>query len=241
MANLNNREKTVVVSALKEKYTLSLLLYELDLPRSSYFHHISVMKQPDKYSTLRFLIKNTFHESNGCYGYRRIWKKLQHQGIVVSEKLIRKIMKEESLVVCFVNKRKYQSYQGEISPEVENIISRDVHTDAPNTKWVTDITKFALPAGKVYLSPILDCFDGLLVSWTIGTSPKAELVNCMLDAAICGLRTGELPIIHTDRGYHYRWPGWIERMEKAGLTRSMSKKGCSPDNSACEVFLQIKK
>lgn len=114
------------------------------------------------------------------------------------------------------------------------IISRDFHTDAPNTKWVTDITEFALPAGKVYLSPILDCFDGLVASWTIGTSPKAELVNRMIDAAICGLRTGELPIIHTDRGCHYRWPGWIERVEKAGLTRSMSKKGCSPDNSACE-------
>lgn len=39
-----------------------------------------------------------------------------------------------------------------------------------------------------------------------------------------------------NRGCHYRWPGWIERMEKAGLTRSMSIKGCSPVNSACEGF-----
>jgi transposase-like protein len=73
MANLNNREKTVVVSALKEKYTLSLLLNELDLPRSSYFYQIYVMKQPDKYAMLRNLIKNTFHENKDCYGYRRIW------------------------------------------------------------------------------------------------------------------------------------------------------------------------
>ena len=46
----------------------------------------------------------------------------------------------------------------------------------------------------------------------------------------------EHPIVHTDRGGHYRWPGWIERMDAAGLTRSMSKKGCSPDNAACEGF-----
>ena len=236
MKNLSNREKTVVVSALKEKYALSLLLRKLSLPRSSYFYQMSVMKQPDKYATLRTLIKDTFHESKGCYGYRRIWKQLQNQGIIVSEKLIRKIMKEESLVICFVNKRKYQSYRGEISPEVENIVSRDFHADAPNTKWLTDITEFALPAGKVYLSPMLDCFDGMIVSWKIGTSPKADLVNSMLDTAISGLKADELPIIHTDRGCHYRWPGWIERMEKAGLTRSMSKKGCSPDNSACEGF-----
>ena len=88
----------------------------------------------------------------------------------------------------------------------------------------------------MYLSPIIDCFDGLPVSWTIGTSPDADLVNTMLDSAISTLKNDEKPIVHSDRGCHYRWPGWIERMEKADLTRSMSKKGCSPDNSACEGF-----
>lgn len=58
----------------------------------------------------------------------------------------------------------------------------------------------------------------------------------MLDRAISHLPEGKHPIIHSDRGCHYRWPGWIERMNRAGLTRSMSKKGCSPDNSACEGF-----
>ena len=74
------------------------------------------------------------------------------------------------------------------------------------------------------------------VSWTIGTSPNAELVNTMLDIVIDNLPTEAHPIIHSDRGAHYRWPGWIERTKNAGLTRSMSKKGCSPDNAACEAF-----
>ena len=101
---------------------------------------------------------------------------------------------------------------------------------------MTDITEFHIQAGKTYLSPIIDCFDGLPVSWTIGTSPDAILVNTMLDEAISVLGEDEHPIVHTDRGSHYRWPGWIERMEKVHLIRSMSKKGCSPDNSACEGF-----
>ena len=54
-----------------------------------------------------------------------------------------------------------------ISSHVENVIKRDFHTDFPNTKWLTDITEFSLPTGKVYLSPIIDCFDGLVVSWSI--------------------------------------------------------------------------
>jgi transposase InsO family protein len=101
---------------------------------------------------------------------------------------------------------------------------------------LTDITEFSIPAGKVYLSPIIDCFDGLVVVWAIGTSPSADLANSMLDDAIALLNDEEHPIVHSDRGGHYRWTGWIDRMETAGLTRSMSKKGCSPDNSACEGF-----
>ena len=71
---------------------------------------------------------------------------------------------------------------------------------------------------------------------TIGTSPNVALVNSMLDQAVATLKNGEKPIVHSDRGCHYRWLGWIDRMEYTGLTRSMSEKGCSPDNAACEGF-----
>lgn len=117
-----------------------------------------------------------------------------------------------------------------------NVIQRNFNADAPNEKWLTDITEFSIPEGKVYLSPVIDCFDGMPVCWNVGTTPNAELVNGMLDNAISCLNADEHPTVHTDRGCHYRWPGWISRMEKAWLQRFMSKKGCSPDNSACEGF-----
>lgn len=125
---------------------------------------------------------------------------------------------------------------GEISPAVPNEINRDFHAERPNEKWLTDITEFSIKAGKVYLSPIIDCFDGMPVAWTIGIHPNAELVNAMLKKAIATLKTDEKPVIHSDRGCHYRWPEWIKLMTENGLTRSMSKKGCSPDNAACEGF-----
>ena len=83
---------------------------------------------------------------------------------------------------------------------------------------------------------MIDCFDGLPVAWSIGTSPNAELVNTMLDSAISTLAANEHPIVHSDRGCHYRWSGWINRMNEAELVRSMSMKGCTPDNAACEAF-----
>ncbi len=161
---------------------------------------------------------------------------LHNEGIIVSEKVIRRIMKEENLTVKQKRKRKYNSYMREIPPAVDNLIDRDFHAEEPNQKRLTDITEFSIKAGKVYLSPMIDCFDGMPVKWTIGTSPNATLVNTMLAEAIATLKPDEKPIVHSDRGCHYRWSGWIVLMKEAGLTRSMSKKGCSPDNSACEGF-----
>ena len=101
---------------------------------------------------------------------------------------------------------------------------------------LTDITEFAIPSGKVYLSPVVDCFDGMISAWKTSTNPDAKLVNDMLDEYSGKLTHGERPILHSDRRVHYRWPGWIDIMKTYGFTRSMSKKGCSPDNSACEGF-----
>lgn len=120
----------------------------------------------------------------------------------------------------------------------ENLINRDFHANkAPNEKWLTDINEFQILSGKVYLSPIIDCFDGMVISWSIGTQPDAALVNAMMDTAIETVVDGEAwPIVHSDRGAHYRWPGWLSRIDEAKLVRSMSRKGWSQDSAACEGF-----
>jgi transposase InsO family protein/transposase-like protein len=236
---LTNKEKCNLIDALRMAYPLNCLLAMLEMPKSSYFYQRESQSKADKYTDLRTEVKTVFSENNGRYGYRRVHAVIRNGGKTVSEKVIRRIMSEEKLVVPRKNKRKYSSYMGDISPAVENIVDRDFHADKPNAIWLTDLTEFHIPAGKVYLSPIIDCFDGLAVSWTIGTSPNAELVNEMLDGAICMLHDDEKPVVHSDRGGHYRWPGWISRMDEAGLTRSMSRKACPPDNAACEGFFGI--
>lgn len=140
---LKNREKALIVDALRDRHSLPLLLGRLSLTKSSYYYQKAVLRREDKYESLSFTI--------------------------------------------------------------------------------------------------LDCFDGMVPYWTIGETPDASLVNGMLDQAIFGLGEGEHPLIHSDRGCHYRWPSWIERMSQAGMKRSMSNKGCSPDNAACEgLFGRIK-
>jgi len=234
--NLTNTEKSYVIDALVGTYRLCELLNSIKLSKSSYFYRQKATLRPDKYKDLRTKIKTVFQRNFQCYGYRRIHAELQKGGNPVSEKVVRRIMREENLLPHCTRTKRYNSYKGEITPAVPNIIKRDFHSDIPTTKWLTDLTEFALPAGKVYLSPMIDCFDGSVVSWAIGTKPNAELVNTMLDGAVALLGEGEHPIVHSDRGSHYRWPDWIRKTESAGLIRSMSKKGCSPDNAACEGF-----
>jgi len=130
------------------------------------------------------------------------------------------------------------SYRGEIIPSPETSIDRHFSAAAaPNQKWPTDSIEFQISAGKVYLSPMIDRFHGLVASWTVGARPDAKLVNTMLHSAFESVPGCEVrPVVHPDRGAQYRWPGWISRMKHARLIRSMSRKGCSPDNAACEGF-----
>jgi putative transposase len=234
--DLKNREKTLLIDALRATYRVVELLDALSLPRSSYFYHLARMQRPERYQEARTDVGRIFEENRRVYGYRRIHLMLRRIGTVISEKVIRRIMAEEQLVVISKRRRRYSAYLKKITPAVANVVQRDFHAEKPSEKWLTDITEFQIPAGKAYLSPMVDCFDGSVVSWTIGTRPDAELVNSMLDLAVSTLGPDKKPTVHTDRGSHYRWPGWIERMKNAELTRSMSKKACTADNAACEGF-----
>ena len=193
LSALNNKEKAVTIDVLKNRYSLPTLLRKLKLSKSSYYYQEKVLGQVDKYENVRNKIITLFNENKHRYGYRRIHALLKRENIIISEKIVRRIMNEEHLTVKIKKTHKYNSYKGEISPAVGNIINRNFSAEKPNEKWLTDITEFAIPAGKVYLSPIVDCFDGLLVTWNIGTSPDAILVNTMLNNAIQLLKPGEKP------------------------------------------------
>ena len=223
-----------------------MLLDVTGVSPSSYYYERKALKKPDKYACLRPLIRAISDSSNQTYGSPRIWIYLRRRGIYVSEKVIRRLMKEEKIVVHYATrKRKYSSYIGEITPAVENKVRGNFHASSPNTLWLTDITEFSVCGTKVYLSPMIDCFDGQVVAWETSRHPDSMLVSSMLEKAIKTVseKKREEPTnrqtaltIHTDRGGHYRGGEWIERLDGLGITRSMSRKGNSGDNAACEGF-----
>lgn len=235
-SSLKNKEKVVIVDAVKKMYPLQERLRAMKIPRSSYYYHKRREKKPDPDQEKRELIREAFEQSKQTYGYRRVHILLKNKGITMSEKVIRRLMKEMNLMPRCKKKKRFSSYQGEISPAPDDLVQRNFHSGRINELWLTDISEFTIPAGKVYLSPVVDCCDGGLTSWSIGTRPNEALTNRSLLDACQTLKEDEHPILHSDRGCHYRWPTWIAITEENGVRRSMSKKGCSPDNAACEGF-----
>lgn len=236
--NLTNREKTILVKQISEAQSVSVksLLPAVGLAHSTYHYRLNAMRRPDRDAWLLPLVEGAFENSEKRYGYKRVHLELQGMGITVSAKRVMKLMTKHGMVPLFKSAKRYSSYKGELTRAPENLVNRDFHADGPNMLRVTDLTEFSIPAGKAYLSPLIDCYDGLPVAWTIGTSPNAELADGMLSDACSTLGEGDRPVIHSDRGCHYRWPEWIRICEEHKLTRSMSAKGCSPDNAAAEGF-----
>ena len=164
MNDLKNKEKVAVIDAMKEKYPLPVLLRKMKLPRSSYYYQIKALAIEDIHKHMRREVDRIFLENKARYGYRRIHAELKKIGIKVSEKVVRRVMKEDGLEVKIRKTKKYSSYKGEISPAVPNEVQRNFHSEKPNELLLSDISEFAIPSGKVYLSPTVDCFDGMLVT-----------------------------------------------------------------------------
>lgn len=238
---LPNSVKTTVVDTLRSQWPLALLVDVLGLPPSSYYYHRKVKQAGDKYEQLRVLIKKIALENHYVYGSRRIWIALRKCGQRVSEKIVRRVMKEERIAVYYAKKkRRYSSYEGEVSPAPEDLVKHDFHADEPNQLWLTDVSEFAGPDGKVYFSPIIDCFDGKIVAYRCQRDARKTLTQAMLEDGIAYLTQCRADpcqlVLHSDRGGHYRCKEWLARTEQVGIQRSMSRKGCSPDNARCEGF-----
>ena len=245
---LPNKAKAKIADELRGRLPLALLLEALRLPPSSYYYAASAAMRPDAHAQLRPLIREIAAESGNTYGSPRMWLTLRRRDVLVSEKVVRRLVKEECIEVRYAKrKRKYSSYVGEITPAVDNLVAGVFRAEEPNRLWLTDVSEFAAADGKVYLSPMIDCYDGMVVLWSTARHPDSGLVSRMLEGAVATLDAAEREalrqgdghatlVIHTDRGGHYRGGARIERLPLLGIARSMSRRGNSGDNAAYEGF-----
>lgn len=229
------KQKVAIISELRRIISLNLLLKVAGVARSTYYYHKHAKRLDDKYSTTKVLISAIFRRHKGRYGYRRVRRELVNSGVIISPKTVLRLMNELGML-CTKKPKEYKSYRGSEGEAAPNILRRKFDANAPNVKWVTDVTEFRIGSSKLYLSPIIDLFNREVVSYGLSEKPLFGLVAKMLTDAFKRLGDEEGPILHSDQGWQYRMGHYRQMLKEHSATISMSRKGNCYDNAVAESF-----
>ena len=213
---------------------MSGLLLAAGLSRSTFYYQAKALQAGDKYAQLKASIRAVYERHKGRYGYRRITAELVRCGQQVNHKTVQRLMNDMALK-SLVRLKRYRSYRGELSA-TPNLLNRQFKAKRPNEKWVTDVTEFNVKGEKLYLSPIMDLFNGEIVAYEMLERPLFPLVSNMLKKALARLTDRQAPLLHSDQGWHYHMRPYRQQLAERGLTQSMSRKGNCLDNAAMESF-----
>jgi len=229
-----------VIWELRHKHKISLLIEVSGLPRSTYYYYAKGRTNLDKYSEIKEQITSIYAENKGRYGYRRITSELHNRGYVINHKTVQRLMKQLG-IVCLVRMKKYKSYKGEVGKIAPNLLEQNFKAEAPNQKWVTDVTEFSLFGQKIYLSPILDLCSSDVISYAISDRPALSMAISMLEKAFDQIEDGSNLILHSDQGWQYQHKHYQKMLKAKGIRQSMSRKGNCLDNAVIENFFGLLK
>ena len=229
-----------------EKYPIEKLCSKLHINRSAYYKWLK--REPSKgqqvNEQLIEWIKELYEEQNGILGYRQMTITVNRvHKTAYNKKRIRRLMQILHLQsVC--RKKKYNYIKSTPEVTAENVLNREFYADAPNEKWLTDVTEFKYYVGvevkKLYLSAIFDLYDRRIVAYRIGTSNNNQLVFETFDEAVAKNPTAH-PLFHSDRGFQYTNKTFHNKLMQAGMRQSMSRVGRCTDNGPMEGFWGIPK
>lgn len=220
---------------LRQQYPLTTLLKVAGLSRSTFYYQAKVQQAGDRHAELKASIGAIYERHKGRYGYRRITDELRNAGLAVNHKTVQRLMQLLGLK-SLVRLKKYRSYRGQFNANVPNVLDRQFRADQPNQKWVTDVTEFNVRGDKLYLSPVMDLYNGEIVAYETQRRPDFPLVSNMLKKALGKLNSEQAPLLHSDQGWQYQMPAYRRQLAAGGLAQSMSRKGNCLDNAAMESF-----
>lgn len=225
---------------VKGGFRLDLLLTTAQLAASTYYYQLKQLNKLDKDRAIKREIQAIYDEHKGNYGYRRMTLELQNRGFQVNHKKVQRLMKALGLTARIRRKRQYSSYKGEVGQKADNLINRQFEASKPYEKCYTDVTEFALPDGKLYLSPVLDGYNSEIIDFTLSLSPDLKQVKTMLEKAFPA-DAYQGTILHSDHGWQYQHQSYHDFLASKGIKPSMSRKGNSQDNGMMESFFGILK
>ena len=172
------KAKYAVIYRYREQYPVFVMCRFFSVSRSGYYGFVKRMNRPEKDAALAETIRQQQDKCFHTYGYRRMWQWLKgSKGIYHNPKTILRVMKKYGLLAEIRRHRKWQQ-MGQQLHKYQNLLNRDFHAEAPNRKWVTDISYIQTKQGTLYLSMIRDLYDNSIVAYKTAAQ---QTVNLVLD------------------------------------------------------------
>jgi len=222
----------------KDRWPINRLCNVLKVSESGYHKHVRYSSRPPRHADLLAQIHELLQEDeeNSNYGVRRIFDYLRlNKGYAGSYSTILRLCRDNNLMIRCKRKPKGLTRADAAAQKAENLIQQDFTADAPNRKWLTDITEVPCQDGKLYLAPVMDCYDGMIVGFKSDDNMRAGLCVEAFQRA-CRAHEATGMILHSDRGSQYTSHIFREALSKAEAIQSMSGTGRCYDNARMESF-----
>jgi len=226
--------KYAAIHANRDQFEISFMCKYFEVSRSGYYAWRDRLGQPDKDNVLGTLIRQCQEQTRHTYGHRRvqIWL-LRETGLVINKKAVLRLMRKYNLLAQIRRPRPLYQRQQRLLV-YEDRLMRNFNADKPNQKWVTDISYLNTKQGVLYLSMIKDLYDNFIVAYDIGTIQDNALVFRTIQKAKKAVADGL--ILHSDQGFQYTSPGYLNLAQEYGILPSMSRAGTPLDNAPAENF-----
>ncbi|HJJ47318.1 MAG TPA: IS3 family transposase [Methanocorpusculum sp.] len=234
---MKTSERHLFILKYREKYTVKAMCKTLGVSESGYYRWLRNRNRPNSRQLLSVKIGEILaqHPDNANYGVDRIRLALLQRGITVSRRTVYRAMKEAGLL----HKRRIPHGITKATTEIqqkENLIKRDFTAEAPLRKFLTDITEIQCADGKLYVSPIMDCFSGEIVALEMRDNMKKELCIDTVRQLKQQFPNLNGAILHSDRGSQYTSEAFRSELKRCGITQSLSGTGHCFDNARMESF-----
>ena len=217
---------------------ITLMCRWLEVSKSGYYEWRSRPESATakRREELKLLITKAFDDSDGTYGYRRVWWQLARWGVRAGLELVRALMRELGLVACQPRPwRPATTQQGRAGP-IPDLVNRDFSADAPGRKMVGDITYIPTWEGWVYLATVIDCATRKVAGWAMDDNYQTPLITCAIEMAARNLDLPADAVFHSDRGSNYTSAEFAVALERLGIRQSVGRTGICYDNALAESF-----
>jgi putative transposase len=227
-----------MIKSNEEHFPVGMMCRMVSVSRSGYYawKHRPHSDRDKANQLLANEIKRVFDDEKGRPGSPRITRRLQEEGQSVSRHRVAKIMRINGWRAKAAKKYKATTNSNHSLPVAPNLLEQNFTADAPDQKWVSDITYIWTEEGWLYLAVVLELYSRRVIGWAIAERMTASLV---CDALVMALWRQHMPkgvIVHSDRGSQYCSAAYQRLFDKHQLICSMSKKGDCYDNAAMESW-----